>query len=56
MLRRTCQRMTRSRREICHDIFKVCRDIKFRVSITRQEDYVATEKFFCRDNHNMVMR
>ena len=46
MLRKTIQKMTKERQEVCRNIFKVCHDIKFKDSIAKQEGYVATEKFY----------
>ena len=34
----------RSKKEICRNIFRVCRDTKFNLSNARQQDYVATKK------------
>ena len=34
----------RSNKEICHDIFRVCRDTEFSLSSARQQDYVVTKK------------
>ena len=31
---------------LCRDKRQLCRDKKFRVSIERQEDFIATEKFY----------
>ena len=33
-----------TRKEICRDVFKVCRDIEFKFSNIGQQDYVATQK------------
>ena len=34
----------RSKKKICHDIFRVYRDTEFCLSNARQQDYVATKK------------
>ena len=46
MLRKTIQKMIRAKQEVCRDIFKVCRDIKFKDNIARQEGYVAIGKLY----------
>ena len=46
MLRRTFQFMTRPRQILYRDRRKLCRDTTFRVNSGREEDYVATKKFY----------
>ena len=46
MLRKTIQQMTRAKKEVCRNIFKVCHDIKFKDNIARQEGYVVAGKLY----------
>ena len=56
MLRQTFQRMTRSKQEIYRDIFKVCRDIKFRSQHRKTRRLCRDKEVLCRDNCNIVLR
>ena len=55
MLRQTFQGMIRSRQETCHDIFKVCRDIKFRSQLRKARRLCRDKEVLCRDNHNIML-
>ena len=56
MLRQIFQRMTRSKQEICRDIFKVCRDINFRSQHSKAKRLCRNREVLCHDNHNKMLR
>ena len=56
MLRQIFQRMIRSKKEICHVIFKVCRDIKFRSQHSKVDRLCRDREVLCSDNHNKMLR
>ena len=56
MLLQIFQRMTRSKQEICRDIFKVCRNIKFRSQHSKERRLCHDREVLCCDNHNVMLR
>ena len=56
MLRQIFQRMTRSKHEICRDIFKVCNDITFKSQHSKIKRLCRDREGLCRDNHNKILR
>ena len=56
MLLQTLQQMTRSRQEICREIFKVCHDIKFRREHSKERRLCRDREIYYRDNHNKMLR
>ena len=56
MLRQIFQRMTRSKQEICRDIFKVCCDIKSISQLSKVRRLCRNREVLCHDNHNIMLR
>ena len=44
------------RQEICRDIFKVYRDIKFRNQHSKARRLCHDREVLCSDNHNIMLR
>ena len=56
MLQQTFQQMTRSRKKICCDIFKVCRNIKFIREHSKARRLCRDREVLCCDNHKKMLR
>ena len=56
MLRQIFQRMTSSKQEICCNIFKVYRNIKFRSQHHKARRLCRDREVLCNDNHNKMLR